>query len=180
MPELPLAGLLRCSTGREAIIMRPQRTSFVGCGQVRVCEMRTPLQRCLDLIGKPELPLMVQAVDVVAGRLTFVAVTDREAFVERIVSKNVLAFSIDKELVRPMPQRRYAWLSMPIWVLMIPSSCDAGVLALLQRLWSSEPWTGIQILQEDGPDAAGEPYILRSDLHSYFHNLALDVVCSCN
>ena len=46
---------------------------------------------------------MPQAVDIVAGRLTFVAVTDREAFAEAVALEDVLAYSIDKELVRLVP-----------------------------------------------------------------------------
>ena len=42
---------------------------------------------------------MPQAVDIVAGRLTFLAVTDREAFADRIASEDFLAYTIDKELV---------------------------------------------------------------------------------
>lgn len=42
---------------------------------------------------------MLQAVDIVAGRLTFLAITDREAFVDRIALGDVIAYSIDKELV---------------------------------------------------------------------------------
>jgi hypothetical protein len=44
-----------------------------------------------------------QAVDIVAGRLTFVAVTDREAFAEAVALEYVLTYSIDKELVRLVP-----------------------------------------------------------------------------
>ena len=42
---------------------------------------------------------MLQAVDIVAGRLTFLVVTDREAFVDRMASGDVITYSIDKELV---------------------------------------------------------------------------------
>ena len=47
-----------------------------------------------------ELPVVLQAVDIVAGRLTFLVVTDREALADRIASEDFLAFSIDNELVR--------------------------------------------------------------------------------
>ena len=46
---------------------------------------------------------MPQAVDIVAGRLTFVAVTDCEAFAEAVAPEYVLTYSIDKELVRLVP-----------------------------------------------------------------------------
>ncbi len=49
---------------------------------------------------------MPQAVDIVAGRLTFLVVTDREAFADRIASEEFLAFSIDNELVICVPSAR--------------------------------------------------------------------------
>ena len=49
---------------------------------------------------------MLQAVDIVAGRLTFLVVTDREAFADGMASDNFLAYNIDKELVCLVPFAR--------------------------------------------------------------------------
>ncbi|CAK0735693.1 hypothetical protein CVIRNUC_000622 [Coccomyxa viridis] len=53
-------------------MMVPQRSMFAGCGQ---------------------------AVDIVAGRLTFVAVTDRDAFASVIASQHMIEYNVDRELV---------------------------------------------------------------------------------
>ena len=49
---------------------------------------------------------MLQAVDIVAGRLTFLVVTDREAFADGMASETFLAYNIDKELVFLVPSAR--------------------------------------------------------------------------
>ena len=104
-----------------------------------------------------KLPRLLQAVDIVAGRLTFVAVTDRDAFASVIASQHMIEYNVDRELVRPAsncPFRLLLWHTLLSPHRLI--NLHAGVLALLQGLWPPQSWARLQILSEDGPDAAGE------------------------
>ena len=57
-----------------------------------------------------KLPRLLQAVDIVAGRLTFVAVTDRDAFVDVMTSQDMIEYNIDRELVRSASDRLFCLL----------------------------------------------------------------------
>ena len=69
------------------------------------------IQAILDrraAVGK--LPRLLQAVDIVAGRLTFVAVTDRDTFADVVSLEGVIDYDIDRELVRPASDRPFCLL----------------------------------------------------------------------
>ena len=134
---------------------------YHGCGQVlkQLCCVMVLIGGAHDTTCLT-WPYLTQAVNIIAGRLTFVAVHNLRAFQESEDVQASTAYCIDEELVRPGPAvSSHGGLCCNLTSVRRP----AGVPSVLQGLWSAQPGPCVQVLPENSPVAAGPSTILFPD-----------------